>query len=315
MKTVTDFPRKIVEFPDMGIVMPDGCRLSARVWMPEDAAENPVPAILEHLPYRKRDGTTARDSLTHPYLAGHGYACIRVDMRGNGDSEGLMEDEYSEQELQDAVDVIAWLAAQPWCSGTVGMMGISWGGFNALQVAAKQPPALKAIVTLCSTDDRYADDIHYKGGLLLNENMGWGATMLSYSSRPPDPALVGERWREMWLERLRARAVPAGGLAEAPAPRLLLEARLGLRGFLDDQGRDARHRRLGRRLQECGVAPGRRNFGAGQGHRRPVDPQISAFRRAQAGDRLPAGGAALVGPLAEGHRHRRRATTRRCGST
>ena len=164
MKTVTDFPRKIVEFPDMGIVMPDGCRLSARVWMPEDAAENPVPAILEHLPYRKRDGTTARDALTHPYFAGHGYASVRVDMRGNGDSEGLMDDEYSEQELQDAVDVIAWVAAQPWCSGKVGMMGISWGGFNSLQVAAKQPPALKAIITLCSTDDRYADDIHYKGG-------------------------------------------------------------------------------------------------------------------------------------------------------
>jgi putative CocE/NonD family hydrolase len=202
MKTVTAFPRQVVEIPDMGIVMPDGCRLSARVWMPADAEENPVPAILEHLPYRKRDGTTARDELTHPYFAGHGYACIRVDMRGNGDSEGLMEDEYSEQELQDACDVIAWAAAQPWCSGAVGMMGISWGGFNALQVAAKQPDALKAIITLCSTDDRYADDIHYKGGLLLNENLGWGATMLSYSSRPPDPALVGERWREMWLDRL-----------------------------------------------------------------------------------------------------------------
>lgn len=202
MKIVTEFPRKVVEFADMGIVMPDGCRLSARVWMPEDAEKNPVPAILEHLPYRKRDGTTARDSLTHPYFAGHGYACIRVDMRGNGDSEGLMEDEYTEQELQDACDVIAWAAAQPWCNGNVGMMGISWGGFNSLQVAAKQPPALKAIITLCSTDDRYADDIHYKGGLLLNENMGWGATMLSYSSRPGDPTLVGEKWREMWLDRL-----------------------------------------------------------------------------------------------------------------
>ncbi len=202
MKTVTTFPRNVVEHPDLGIVMPDGCRLSARVWMPEDAEDDPVPVILEHLPYRKRDGTTARDSLTHPYLAGHGYACIRVDMRGNGDSEGLMADEYTEQELQDACDVIAWAAAQPWCNGNVGMMGISWGGFNALQVAAKQPPALKAIITLCSTDDRYADDIHYKGGLLLNENMGWGATMLSYSSRPPDPALVGDRWRAMWLDRL-----------------------------------------------------------------------------------------------------------------
>ncbi len=202
MKTVSEFPRKVIEFPDMGIVMPDGCRLSARVWIPEDAEQNPVPVILEHLPYRKRDGTTARDSLTHPYFAGHGYACLRVDMRGNGDSEGLMDDEYSEQELQDACDVIAWAAPQPWCSGKAGMMGISWGGFNALQVAAKQPEALKAIITLCSTDDRYADDIHYKGGLLLNENMGWGATMLSYSSRPPDPAIVGEEWRDMWFDRL-----------------------------------------------------------------------------------------------------------------
>ena len=202
MKTITEFPRDVVEFPDMGIVMPDGTRLSARVWMPADADQDPVPAILEHLPYRKRDGTTARDCLTHPYFAGHGYASIRVDMRGNGDSEGLMDDEYSDQEWQDACDVIAWAAAQPWCNGKVGMMGISWGGFNGLQVAALQPKALKAVITLCSTDDRYADDIHYKGGLLLNENMGWGATMLSYSSRPPDPALAGDKWRDMWLDRL-----------------------------------------------------------------------------------------------------------------
>ncbi|MEQ1953794.1 CocE/NonD family hydrolase [Mesorhizobium sp. CN2-181] len=202
MKTVTQFPRKIVENPDVGIEMPDGCVLSARIWLPADAENDPVPAILEHLPYRKRDGTTARDSLTHPYFAGHGYASIRVDMRGNGDSEGLMEDEYSEQELEDAVAVIEWAAKQPWCNGKVGMMGISWGGFNSLQVAAKQPEALRAIITLCSTDDRYADDIHYKGGLLLNENLGWGSTMLSYSSRSPDPAIVGDSWKEMWLERL-----------------------------------------------------------------------------------------------------------------
>jgi uncharacterized protein len=202
MKTVTEFPFETIEHPDMGIIMPDGCRLSARVWLPKGAENQPVPAILEYLPYRKRDGTTARDCLTHPYLAGHGYACLRVDMRGNGDSEGLMLDEYSEQELQDARDVIAWIVRQPWCTGKVGMMGISWGGFNALQVAALQPAGLEAIITLCSTDDRYADDIHYKGGCLLNENLGWGATMLSYSSRPPDPLVVGEKWRDMWLERL-----------------------------------------------------------------------------------------------------------------
>ena len=195
----------IQEIEDMEIILSDGCRLSARVWMPIDATEHPIPAILEYLPYRKRDGTCARDALTHPYFAKRGYACVRVDMRGNGDSQGLMEDEYTEQELKDGVEVIYWLANQDWCSGSVGMMGISWGGFNALQIAALDPAPLKAIITLCSTVDRYADDIHYKGGCLLNENLGWGSTMWAYSSRPPDPALVGENWREMWLERLNAQ--------------------------------------------------------------------------------------------------------------
>lgn len=199
MTIVTEFPHAVIETPDMGIVLSDGCRLSARVWRPEGTGM--FPAILEFLPYRKRDGTVVRDALTHPYFAGHGYACLRVDMRGNGDSHGLMDDEYSPQELADACEVIAWIAAQPWCSGSVGMMGISWGGFNSLQVAALQPPALKAIITLCSTVDRYADDIHYKGGCLLNENLGWGATMWGYSSRSPDPALRNS-WREDWIARL-----------------------------------------------------------------------------------------------------------------
>ncbi|MDQ2094809.1 CocE/NonD family hydrolase [Rhodobacteraceae bacterium 10Alg 79] len=195
--------RAIEEIEDLGIVLSDGCRLSARVWRPVDCHADPVPVVLEYLPYRKRDGTCARDALTHPYLAARGYACLRVDMRGSGDSDGVMLDEYAPQEQADALEVIAWLAAQPWCNGRVGMMGISWGGFNGLQVAARQPEALKAVITLCSTVDRFADDIHFKGGCLLNENLGWGATMWAYSSRAPDPALR-EDWREMWLERLEA---------------------------------------------------------------------------------------------------------------
>jgi putative CocE/NonD family hydrolase len=195
--------RALTEEPDMGITMNDGCRLSARVWRPADADDDPVPAILEYLPYRKRDGTCARDALTHPWFAERGYACVRVDMRGNGDSHGVMADEYTPLEQSDCVEVIKWLAAQPWCNGNVGMMGISWGGFNGLQVAAHGPAPLKAVITLCSTVDRFADDIHYKGGCLLNENLGWGATMWSYSSRAPDPALRAD-WREMWLERLEA---------------------------------------------------------------------------------------------------------------
>lgn len=202
MRIVSDFPRSVREIEHCFITLKDGCRLAARIWLPEDAEADPVPAILEYLPYRKRDGTAARDAISHPYFAGHGYAAVRVDIRGNGESDGLMWDEYLKQEQDDALEVIEWLAVQPWCSGQVGMIGISWGGFNGLQVAARRPEALKAIVTICSTDDRYADDIHYKGGCLLGENLGWATTMLSFSSRPPDPALVGEDWRRLWLERL-----------------------------------------------------------------------------------------------------------------
>ena len=203
IKTITKFPRKTKFVENFWITMADGVKLSASMYIPDDAAKNKVPALLEFLPYRKRDGTHVRDALTHPYLAGHGYTAVRVDMRGSGDSEGLLTDEYTKQEQDDAIEVIAWLAKQKWCTGKVGMFGISWGGFNALQVAARQPEALKAIVTICSTDDRYEDDIHYKGGTLLNENLGWAATMLAYSSRPPDPKIVGTKWKKMWMERLK----------------------------------------------------------------------------------------------------------------
>ncbi|GAA5173225.1 CocE/NonD family hydrolase [Modicisalibacter zincidurans] len=202
MKIRQDFPHRVREIENQWIVLADGTRLAARIWLPEDAESRPVPAILEYLPYRKRDGTAVRDELTHPWFAGHGYACVRVDMRGNGESDGLMEDEYAPQEQADALEVIGWIVSQPWCDGKLGMMGISWGGFNGLQVAALRPEPLKAIITLCSTDDRYADDIHYKGGNMLLENLGWAATMLSFSAAVPDPALVGDRWREMWQQRL-----------------------------------------------------------------------------------------------------------------
>jgi uncharacterized protein len=192
------------EIENVWIPMPDGCRIAARMWLPVAAETTPVPAIVECIPYRKRDFMRSRDEPIHRYFAAKGFASVRVDIRGSGDSDGVLHDEYAPQELEDVQNVIAWLAAQPWCSGNVGMMGISWGGFNALQVAALKPPALKAIVTLCSTDDRYADDAHYMGGCLLNENMQWGSILTLYSAYPPDPEIVGDRWRDMWRERLDA---------------------------------------------------------------------------------------------------------------
>ncbi|HUF87016.1 MAG TPA: CocE/NonD family hydrolase [Thermohalobaculum sp.] len=184
------------------IAMADGTRLAARIWMPQ--GEGAFPAVLEFLPYRRRDGTSQRDESTYPAFAEAGIAGVRVDSRGNGDSQGVFDDEYSPQELSDASEVIAWIAQQPWSNGRVGMMGTSWGGFNALQAAALRPPALKAVISIASTADRFDDDIHYKGGCLLSANVSWAGTMLSYASRPPDPAVVGEGWRALWLERLRA---------------------------------------------------------------------------------------------------------------
>jgi uncharacterized protein len=201
--TRTEFPRPIREIEHTWLTLSDGCRLATRIWLPEDAESDPVPAILEFLPYRKTDGTAIRDAKRQPYVAGFGYATVRVDMRGTGESDGLIADEYTEQEQVDALEVIAWLREQPWCDGSVGMWGISWGGFNALQVAARRPPGLGAIMTLCSTDDRYADDVHYRGGCVLGLDMlHWASSMLTWNARPPDPRLYGDGWREEWLRRL-----------------------------------------------------------------------------------------------------------------
>ena len=202
MRYVTNLPYETKEEEHVTIPMSDGVRLSAHIWRPTSSDQEPVPAVLEYIPYRKRDLTAVRDSIHHPYLAGHGYACVRVDLRGTGDSEGVLRDEYLEREQADAEEVLAWLAEQPWCDGGTGMMGISWGAFAALQVAARRPPSLKAIAIASFTDDRHADDMHYMGGALLSDNLAEAGTMFAYGTCPPDPSVVGERWRGMWHERL-----------------------------------------------------------------------------------------------------------------
>jgi len=204
VRVVTDLPHRVREIENAWVPLPGtDQRMAARIFLPEGAsADHPVPAILEYLPYRKRDFTSLRDTPMHRYFAGHGYASVRIDMRGSGDADGLMTDEYLAQELEDGKAAIAWLAEQPWCTGKVGMIGNSWGGFNGLQVAALRPPALKAVITSCSTDDRYADDMHWMGGTLLTDTLDWGASFWTWIARPPDPLIVGDRWRELWMARL-----------------------------------------------------------------------------------------------------------------
>ncbi|MDK4712753.1 CocE/NonD family hydrolase [Rhizobium sp. CNPSo 4039] len=194
--------RSFTTIENQWITLKDGTRLAARIWMPDGAEKDPVPAVFEFLPYRKRDGTSPRDESTYPVFAAAGIAGVRVDIRGSGESSGIIDGEYTELELANACELIAWIAAQPWSNGSVGMMGISWGGFNCLQVAALKPPALKAVISIASTVDRYNDDIHYKNGCHLSAQLSWAATMLGYQSRSPDPAIVGDDWRNMWLERL-----------------------------------------------------------------------------------------------------------------
>lgn len=194
--------RSFTTIENQWITLQDGTRLAARIWMPDGADTDPVPAVFEFLPYRKRDGTSPRDESTYPVFAAAGIAGVRVDIRGSGESGGIIDGEYTELELANACELIAWIAAQPWSNGSVGMMGISWGGFNCLQVAALKPPALKAVISIASTVDRYNDDIHYKNGCHLSAQLSWAATMLAYQSRSPDPAIVGDDWRDMWLQRL-----------------------------------------------------------------------------------------------------------------
>jgi len=181
--------------------MSDGVRLSARLWLPalqEDHQSNQsVPAILEYIPYRKRDMVRLRDQRNHPYFAKHGYVSIRVDMRGSGDSEGTMPDMYAPRELDDAIEVIEWISTQPWCNGRVGMMGTSWGGTASLQAASRRPEALKAVLAVCANNNRFVVD-----------SVEWGATLPAILAAPPDVETVGPEWREIWLQRLQHLEFP-----------------------------------------------------------------------------------------------------------
>ena len=194
------------------IEMANGTRLAARIWLPQSPNSEQFPAVLEYLPYRKRDGTSARDESNYPWFARAGIAGVRVDISGHGDSDGDFDDEYSSRELAQGVEVINWIAKQAWSNGSVGMMGISWGGFNGMQIASMHPEPLKAVISIGTTVDRYNDDIHYKNGCHLDSDFYWSNMMLTYASRAPDPELRND-WLEVWKHRLDCL------LYTSPSPR------------------------------------------------------------------------------------------------
>jgi len=206
LKTITRFPHRYTETEDCWIPMPDGVQLAAKLWLPDIAQTERVPTIIEVLPYRKRDIYAPRDAMHHRYFAGHGYACMRVDIRGSGDSDGFQGVFAMQQEQDDTLEVIKWIAAQGWSDGQVGMFGISWGGFQAIQAAYRAPKELKAIVPCSFAPDRYRYSQVFRGGCVLLRSIRWSTQMFGYKSRPPDPQLVGDKWRAMWMERLEHNA-------------------------------------------------------------------------------------------------------------
>jgi predicted acyl esterase len=193
------------------IPMKDGVRLAATLYMPDGAKPGEkFPALLEYLPYRKDDGTAAGDYPKHAYFARRGYVSVRVDIRGFGASEGVPpEREYSEQEQVDGEQVIAWLAHQAWSNGNVGMFGISWGGFTALQMAMRNPPGLKAILATDATAELFHDDVHYIDGnahideFELNMDMaeGWtGAPDYTLDEKVLGPRFDAPPWSLLYLK-------------------------------------------------------------------------------------------------------------------
>jgi pimeloyl-ACP methyl ester carboxylesterase len=256
-----------------------------------------VPVVFEYLPYRLWDDLRWRDDKTGDNLAPYGVAFVRVDIRGTGNSEGVMVDEYDVPELTDGVKIIAWLAKQSWSNGKVGMRGISWGGINALQVAALQPPELKAIMPMACILNRYTDDAHYMGGAYGEQNMGWGTSFKGHMAAPPDPKVVGERWEALWRQRLEA--TPAimkvwsshqryDEYWKRGSPALDYDA---IRSVFEHHGRPAQE------LEGAAQGP-LGSMGA------PLPQSGDAL-----GARLAVRGGALVAAMARGRRHRHHART------
>jgi predicted acyl esterase len=218
------------------IPMADGVRLSATLYMPDDAKPGEkFPALLEYLPYRKDDATAGRDYPLHSWFAARGYVSVRVDIRGLGTSEGVPPDrEYSEQEQLDGEQVIAWLAAQPWSTGKIGMFGISWGGFNSIQLAMRRPPALKAIIAVDATEELFHDDIHYIDGMMhfdeFELNMDLAPSMTGAPEYTLDEKILGPRfesapWSLTYFKQQRDGKfwhAPVRGLNEIKIPCFLI---------------------------------------------------------------------------------------------
>ncbi|MEU9602943.1 CocE/NonD family hydrolase [Streptomyces sp. NPDC048057] len=199
-------PGATVRHDDVRIPLHDGTLLHARIWRP--LADAPAPVLLEYAPDRLTDATAARDAQRHPWYAAHGYASVRVDARGHGNSTGSPADDPTAT-AADAAEAVEWLAAQPWSTGRIGAFGLGAGADVALRLAALAPDPLAAVVTVGATDAPYDNGGAYLGGSVAADPLHSGATaLLSELCRPPDPSYAGGAWRELWAARLETVTPP-----------------------------------------------------------------------------------------------------------
>ena len=289
--------------------MADGVRLAADLYLPDGAG--PFAALLEALPYRKDDLTASYRPEYRRLVAEGRFAVCRVDLRGTGSSEGDATDEYPPSEQRDLAEVIAWLAAQPWSNGRVGMFGTSYSGFNSIQMACERPPALGAICAIYATDDRYTDDVHYMGGALRAVDLvDYCHYMTPMNALPAGPRRV--------RRGLARRVAPAGGadgavdadVAAAPARRRVLAPRLAAPRVRAHHLRHDAGRRLGRRLpQQLASAPSPPCECPKSLLMGPVEPHEHGERAPRPPHRPRPRDDPLVRPLAAGRGHGRRPRT------
>ena len=216
--------------PHQTIPLRDGTRLAAKLWLPACSKQHSKhSALLEYIPYRKYDGTYQRDNVNMRWFASHAdIVGVRVDIQGSGDSSGALLDEYLRSEQvcclaplllltmhahaqEHGVEIIDWMAQQPWSNGKVFMIGKSWAGFNSLQIAAlNRTPHLRGIIPLHFSHNRFQNDIHFMGGCLLTANMSWSGYMLAQLSLPPSRDLLEcfEKWKAVYRERLERNNGP-----------------------------------------------------------------------------------------------------------
>jgi predicted acyl esterase len=175
----------------------DNVSLALLIKRPKSAEKFPV--LMTYTPYRVSTGLGGVDLLD---FAKYGYATVIFDVRGTGDSSGISDSVYSDGERSDGLFMIDWASKQSWSDGKVGLWGISYGAIISLQMAAKAPSPLKAIIARSGSDDPFAEWTNLGGTPRNYIYESYSPFMSARNFAPPSAKLWGDKWRDIWRERL-----------------------------------------------------------------------------------------------------------------